>query len=261
MGLDGQHCYGKHYNSRPISHSRKKAVDLHEKLNTLGDTEGEGLMDAYFAVSMKHLNRYVNENKINIVPPNDLIDGLAFRRGIDNSTEELININLHNDAFGRWVWADQGGALARIGRVNKVSYTEEGNGVRAEAYAYVGSKPATYLMSRHSSRLGDPIFGVDDQFEEEYGEHFRSIASPQDSNKQQEQRTGIDSVYNPDTCILVLHRTVLRRSGYSGQDISRCVAVRPETQLAEGVLRLDLRTQMHQIQGEQKIFEWFEKSF
>lgn len=58
------------------------SVGSYIKLET---QRGKGLMDAHFAVTMKYLNRFVNENQVNIILPSDVIDGLAFREELSTA--------------------------------------------------------------------------------------------------------------------------------------------------------------------------------
>lgn len=112
-----------------------------------------GVVDAHFAVAMRHLNHYVNETQNNIIAPSDVLNGLSFNDGIGSHTAELISIIKGNLAISKWMDSKKRGALAPISRVNKIEYEDDGEGCIAKAYAYIGEKPIRYQFMRHSSRV------------------------------------------------------------------------------------------------------------
>ena len=85
---------------------------------------GKGLVDAHFEVSMRHVNRYVNEVGCNIVTPGDLVAALGYRDGLANSSTELIDVVRWNASLSEWKAATTDGRLHTFGWINEFLYEQ-----------------------------------------------------------------------------------------------------------------------------------------
>lgn len=54
---------------------------------------GKSCVDAHFAVSYRHLKRYIQETHYDVLTPEDIADALTYDQGAKNSTVEFISIN------------------------------------------------------------------------------------------------------------------------------------------------------------------------
>lgn len=163
---------------------------------------GSGLLDAHFAVAMRHVNRYVNEGSKDISTTRDIQRSLAF------SASTMA-----------WVEAKSNCSLAGVGRINEIAYEAVSNGFVASAYTYIRSSPTVFQMDRLKSRVVQQgSFVMGDSYEEE--------AMKQDAACSEGGHMGLSvttveppgangTVLNeePETGVKVLHRAPLRRGG------------------------------------------------
>lgn len=81
------------------------------------------LVDADFAVTMRQVNRVMNDTAFNMSTSGDLVAALQHRGGICNSTAELVDTNRGYVSMVQWTDVIKSGNFASLGRVKEISYT------------------------------------------------------------------------------------------------------------------------------------------
>lgn len=108
---------------------------------------GKSHADAHFAIAMRHIYKYVEEEKTDVYCPSHVVTALSYRGGIANSVAELYSINRSSDGIRAMLDALKEKRICRMGRLSEVSYEMRGEDIYAKAYEYSGGKFIEYILS------------------------------------------------------------------------------------------------------------------
>lgn len=119
---------------------------------------GKSLVDAHFAVAMRHVNKYCNEQGLDVHTPSDLAGAIAHGDGIANTAVELIDIRPLSAAMQKWSGAGSAGMLQKLGRTNDIAYSRMGdNVVTALLSEYSGGAEIKWNFTMCKSSLADVV--------------------------------------------------------------------------------------------------------
>lgn len=143
--------------------------------------EEKGPTDVHFSVATKHVDKYIEENQLDIVTPADLVRAINHGDGVKGCIAELYEVDMEHkqakiwtQAFGRK--ADAGG-LGNLGRPNEIRYMNDDDiseHIYADTYAYKYSAAVRWAFRIGSSaRLG-------------LGEETETVAQPYNADIEDE---------------------------------------------------------------------------
>lgn len=65
--------------------------------------DGKNMVDAHLAIEKRHIIRFVNERRLDVVVIEDLIEAIKFNNGLPNTAVELIEINRNYHGLKSWL--------------------------------------------------------------------------------------------------------------------------------------------------------------
>lgn len=75
---------------------------------------GKSCVDTHFALSFRHLKRYITEKGHNVLTPEDMVDALAYDDGLKNTFVDYIKTNRQYDTFLRYESAPETKFIASL---------------------------------------------------------------------------------------------------------------------------------------------------
>lgn len=96
--------------------------------------DGKIIVDAHFYIAKRHIMRFVNTRRLDVIVPEDVIEALTFDYGFSNTAIELLK--LHRNYHGLKSCLI-GKKLAQLGSVAEMVIGRKGNGDSfVKAYQY-----------------------------------------------------------------------------------------------------------------------------
>lgn len=85
---------------------------------------GKEPVDVHFATAMMHVDRYIEERKLDVVKPEELFAAINQGLQMRGRVGELFDVNEKNDQETAWLralkWGASEGGLSSIGRCNTI---------------------------------------------------------------------------------------------------------------------------------------------
>lgn len=82
----------------------------------------KAFLGAHFAVAMRQVKRYVNEEGKCVTTPRDIVQAMEWNGAIVNSRADLASGQCSHPSKMAWVEARKHFSLARVRRLNKIAY-------------------------------------------------------------------------------------------------------------------------------------------
>lgn len=85
---------------------------------------GKSLVDAHFALTIMHVNRFCNDTRQDVTTPSDIVRAFNSFGGAANCTAELVCIHPTSRVIVQWLRAHDNKKLVKLRRVNEIIYSE-----------------------------------------------------------------------------------------------------------------------------------------
>lgn len=89
---------------------------------------GKSCVDAYFAISFRHLKRYICETKFDVLTPEDIFDALTYEGGITNTFIDYIRVNRQHRNLIEYELADAEKLNCALESPYEVAYEKNSDG-------------------------------------------------------------------------------------------------------------------------------------
>lgn len=117
--------------------------------------DGKGVADIHFATAMRHVIRYIEERRADIITPEDLVTALKHGQGMKGCIAELFNVNRNCKQYDFWWNAFKVGVeIGHLGRQNVIEYDHENsrkNRFIAKCFKSWYSEPVLWCFQKGSS--------------------------------------------------------------------------------------------------------------
>lgn len=84
----------------------------------------KSLINAHFAIAMRHISRYCNETRGDVTTPRDVVNALNSFGGVANCTAEMVHIRRNNLSMQQWLVAKKSKKIQKMGRINEFQYSQ-----------------------------------------------------------------------------------------------------------------------------------------
>lgn len=129
--------------------------------------DGKVAADVHFAVATKFVERYIEEHKLDVVTPSELVQALNHGDGMKGAVSELYEMDIEHEETKRWTEAfgkkKEEGGLGDIGRVNEIKYMYDdvgGEEVYADTFTCKYSAPVRWKLGMYKSIRGSAVMGL-----------------------------------------------------------------------------------------------------
>lgn len=96
---------------------------------------GKSCVDAHLTVSYRHLKRYINETRFDVLTPEDIVDALTYDGGVKNTAVEYISINRKYVDLNKYELSSELKLIANMETPCEVRYEHIG-GEKYSAHVY-----------------------------------------------------------------------------------------------------------------------------
>lgn len=103
--------------------------------------------DAHFAIGVRHIHKYVEEQKADVYCPSHVVTALSYQGGLANSVAELYSIDRRSDGMQCIVNAAKEKRMCRMGRLSEISYEMCAGQIYAKGYEYSGGGFKEYVIT------------------------------------------------------------------------------------------------------------------
>lgn len=115
---------------------------------------GKSCVDAHFAVSYRHMKRYIQETRYDVLTPEDIVDALSYDNGIKNSAVEFISINRNHADLDKYEVSCDVKLLSNLESPCELRYEHlGGEKFCASAYKYSNSCFKRIFINGHESEI------------------------------------------------------------------------------------------------------------
>lgn len=95
------------------------------------------VVDAHFAVSFRHLKRYITETRFDVLTPEDIVDGLTYDHGVKNTYVDYIKVNRNHDKLMEYEYSNSCGLQCVLRSPAEMQYEYVSrNQYKVKAYQY-----------------------------------------------------------------------------------------------------------------------------
>lgn len=100
-----------------------------------------------FAIGVRHIQKYVEEEKTDLYCSTYVVNALRYRGGIANEMVELYSIDRKRDGIRSMMDAVKEIRIFRMGRLSEISYEACGEVIHANAYEYSRGNLTEYIIN------------------------------------------------------------------------------------------------------------------